>query len=235
MKALLWKDWRLARPMLIAAFALYCTPIIVGGVWVILSPTERPHTTQDWLGNCAAGLCFGLVVSLLATPLFGSVMFARERRDRTVEMVAAMPVPRTRTVFSKSIVVLLISAIPWLATTVGLWIIFEFEQWSSVQPKLTDVPTDRESVLGVLMLLNCAAMAVGSGWFFSSMLNKDTIAAGLSFLITILTVSLFFVVWYRMHPADDRIPHGVLAAISGGSAIAFFIAGIMVALKRRSP
>lgn len=234
-KALLYKDWRMTRSLRIATAALYVTPLVVGGIWIAIpSNTDRPATLRDFLDNCAHGLVISAMVSLLATPLFGAAMFAHERANRTGDLVGAMPVPRGPVVASKAIVLFIMTLIPWLVTIIGtcvLWAIIRYGMNVSPPFGSDDVP----EVTGDFFLLGILVLSTGSGWFFSSFLRKDTIAAGLSFLLTVGTIVQTLVIWYKMNPDNSDLPHGLLAGTTGGLGVLCFIAGTIIAMRRRTP
>jgi hypothetical protein len=235
MKALLWKDWRLARSLLIAAGALYMTPIVIGGVWLALpSNSDQPRNLKEWIETAGSGLFFGLIVSLLATPMFGAVMFARERRDRTGELVGAIPLRRGPVVLSKAVILFIVTAVPWLVTFVGLLIFWLVIRYVLNDKLSTDLTAPSDWTEGVF-IPGLAVLATGTGWLFSSFVNKDTVAAGLSFFVTLFTLTMTFVVWFRLHPENDGIPHPLLAGITWGLGITSFAAGTIIALRRKTP
>ncbi len=241
LKTLLWKDWRLARSLLIATAALYFTPMVVGAIWLAIpSNQDHPRDFKEWLENAGIGLFLGLIVSTLATPMFGAVMFARERRDRTAELVGTMPVRRGPIVLSKSLVLFFLTALPWLVTTLGLlvlWLVIRYglglDHFENFQA--SSDPGPPSDWTGGMFLPGAVILAVGAGWMFSSFVSRDTIAAGLSFFCTVLTITMVFVVWFRLNPEDTGLPHQHLAVITGGGGIACFITGTIIALRRKTP
>lgn len=238
MRALLWKDWRLVSSLVVATTVLYILPMTVAAVWILFSSnTDRPLTTTDWLVGIAGMFCFGLGVSLLATPMYGAIMFARERRDRTVELTASMPIPRARIVLSKAIVLTGLTLTPWILTLVFMVVLGTITKYvGSIDHWNNEMGVnDRQALPAVLMMLGIAVLAVGSGWLFSTLLNSETLSAGLSFIATILTVSLFFAIWFRLAPSNDRLPHGILAGLTWGMGLSCFVCGTVVALRRGSP
>lgn len=233
MKALLWKDWRLVRPLLLAAMILYFLPMLIGGVWILMpSTSSRPIGVVDWLDTIAGGFMVGLIVSSLAAPIFGAVMFARERRERTADLVGTMPTARHRVVISKAIMLACLFAAPWAITLLGGG---AFE-WFAIEKAGQSLSAVLQSGWPPFMtVFAIQALAIGSGWLFSTLMDSETIAAGLSYLLSVLTPAAVLVVWSKQHPESHSVPMGLFCGVCGAVGAVCLVAGAVVALRRRSP
>lgn len=234
MRMLLWKDWRLMRPLLIACGVLYLTPAIIFAIWAaFMSPGEDLSTAGDWAGMILGVLFFGLMISTLAMPMIGANLLAKERRERTAEFVATLPVGRGRIVLSKAIMAVLVALTPSLFTLVaglvgvGVMALVGPGQGGS-GPGINDV---NEMVSFAAALGGGACLSFGLAWFLSSALKSETVAAGLSLLLTAIAASLYTL-------AASRNPHlgaMLFGTVAGLAGVAAFGAGTVIALRRGTP
>jgi ABC-type transport system involved in multi-copper enzyme maturation permease subunit len=233
MTALLWKDWRLVRPLLVAALALYLTPALIVGVVSLFDPVGRPQFGGSWT-SLVASLCMaGSFAALLATPMYSAVMFARERRERTAELAATLPVSRARIVLSKAVVSIIAAAAPWvaLAAVAGALLLIGGREAARDFGASSDA---REALAFYLVPLGVCTMALGLGWFFSSFLRSETLAAGLAFIITIAVPATIALILNRLDLAAQlgARPYSLTTFPLG---LAAFAAGAIIALRRTSP
>lgn len=218
MIALIRKDLRLMRLPLVVSACLFVTPVIIAGIaWAFFpdSPVSGPQREG------IAGLALvGAYLCTIGASLPSAVAFAGERRDRTAEFVATLPVSRLRIVMSKFIVSLAAAAWPWV---LALGLAVPMINW-----------TDQGLTEPVPWAL-CASVALfGLGWLCSSLLESEVF----SMAIAIVCVSILaFGAWVladgaRLTGHETRLLYFTLLPAVG---IAGFLGGTVVALRRTSP
>jgi ABC-type transport system involved in multi-copper enzyme maturation permease subunit len=229
MIALLWKDWRIVRPLLIAAGVLYLVPALISAIWGLTATSQELPQGHQWYGFVASLLFFGCMAAVLATPMFPAVMFARERRERTAELAATMPIRRGHIVLSKAIVALGAAITPWAITTVLFTALYGL---SSGPPRFAEGLWD----IGPLLVpIAMCVMGFGLGWLLSTLISSETYAAAGAWVASVATLATIVLVQYNT-PTPARALHVLpYVAIMVPIGVAAFAAGTAVALKRVSP
>ncbi|MFH1107898.1 MAG: hypothetical protein V1790_01680 [Planctomycetota bacterium] len=176
MKSLLWKDYRINRLLLI--FGL----VVCFGPWII---AIARNLLIEWRGGDAWwapgfwAFVYGisLVLSLFTFAMLGGNAVAAERADRSAEFLGYLPVSRGAVLASKSIIALGPTFLVWAVNLAALFI---------VAPSITHVPaadivakSDVPESLGLFAGLT--VLLLGSGWFWSTVLNSHGLATGMSF------------------------------------------------------
>jgi ABC-type transport system involved in multi-copper enzyme maturation permease subunit len=103
--ALLRKDWRLNRVVVVGAVVLSVLPYVLPVANLRFNPPKyQVPGLRDYLDavQFSASACLALSVVLAAA--FGGLAFAAERRERTAEFLAMVPVSRAAVVLSKLVV-----------------------------------------------------------------------------------------------------------------------------------
>src|SRR4051794_18081308 len=101
MLALLRKEWRLSRlpggggsVLMLAFYAIALSKLLFDN-------HPGTHTFDAYLGVLGAGAVYGMMLVAFMASVFGGVAFSVERRDRTAEFVAMLPVSRVAIAVSK--------------------------------------------------------------------------------------------------------------------------------------
>lgn len=228
MKALIWKDWHLVRPVLIAAAVLYVSPFVIYAVGSLFGGYRLPESRFEFFSGAGQLLVLGLVASLLAAPAFSGVIFARERRDRTAEFASTLPIPRVRLVLSKAIVTLAVTILPWLLTLALLLL-----NSGLGGPSITD--RDSAPILSAYLIpVGITVMNVGLGWLLSASLRSETLASALAFFFTCLTLITTMYAMDRLELKSNQLtwPYWLIPLVAGTLAAG---AGTLVALRRPTP
>ncbi len=168
MKWLLWKDYRQNRPIVVMVLFFLVMPHLValcGACWMTF------HESQ---GRSPWELCFGasslvsILVSQLLMAIVGGNAFAGERVDRSAEFLGALPIRRSRIIFSKLLFALTIVTAIWLVNLPGL------------APIAVDaLRSQREASEIVQIVLGAAITGMAFfciAWLFSSVLTSPTFA-----------------------------------------------------------
>jgi ABC-type transport system involved in multi-copper enzyme maturation permease subunit len=238
MIALLRKDLRLNAPVTIALLLTYITlPFLVFGALVASDGLQHTLKESGVATSFVITAFVGLGISLFILPAFGGIAFARERRERSADFLAAHPIPRRSVVVSKLIVTLALCSLPWLLSVVivvGVQRVLPRVDGSFVGPDGSEI---RE---GVMWLLRLQAMLLGGSWLLSSLLRSETVATTSTILGTIVLAIAFAT--YRSalertgyvelaHARADVLATILTLAIGLGG----FLAGTLIAFKRTSP
>ena len=171
--ALMRKDWRLNRVVVIAGLIISLMPYALSLANLRLNPPRHyTPTLKDYLeiAQVSAVVCFICVVILAAA--FGGLAFAGERRERTAEFLGMLPASRGAIVASKLIVALLCLAA--LLAVHGGVIALTNMWWQSASIGRVRGP----SVVEAGGMAAAFAFAVfGVAWALSVFLNSPAIAA----------------------------------------------------------
>lgn len=238
MRTLIRKDWRLIRPILIAGGILYAAPLVIACVYSRFFSLEPPKTVVQWLELIVGVLMLSFLASMLTAPALSGVMFARERRERTAEFVATLPVSRASIVHSKAIVAVVAFLIPGAVTLAAMGVIAAFlRATTDIAPGHPAMPDVSGLVLALGVLSSGAFMAFGIAWLFSTILRSEVLASAYAFLVVISLITV--VVMYQMRMVDENprytlSPLACSLAMAGAGVIAFAI-GYVIALRRASP
>ncbi len=187
MKSLLWKDYRINRLLLVFGLVVCIGPYVVA---------IARNLVLEWRGGAAwwapefwvTIYGISLVLSLFTFAMLGGNAVAAERADRSAEFLGYLPVSRGTVLASKSILALGPTLLIWALNLAALFI---------VAPSITHVPaadivakSDGRESLGVFAGLT--VILLGSGWFWSAILNSHGLATGMSFF-TLAAVVMGFI------------------------------------------
>jgi len=187
MKSLLWKDYRINRLLLIFGFVVCVGPWVIGIARNLLLEWrggEAWWAPEFWVTIYG----ISLTLSLFTFAMLGGNAVAAERADRSAEFLAYLPVSRGAVLASKSIIALGPTLLIWTVNLAALFI---------VAPAITHVSaadivakSDGRESLGLFAGLT--VLLLGSGWFWSTVLNSHGLATGMSFF-TLAAVGMGFI------------------------------------------
>jgi ABC-type transport system involved in multi-copper enzyme maturation permease subunit len=102
MRALLAKDLRLCRPIMLGLIASGAGCYLIA-VISVLSENSFPHksTLHTMLESLSAAAVFSCQLANLLASAFGGVAIAGERTDRTADFLAMLPITRRQIILSK--------------------------------------------------------------------------------------------------------------------------------------
>jgi len=119
MKALLWKDYRMNRVLLLVAFLFLVTPYIVG----IGIRLNDPVPTGFWPETMASSAIASMASSLLVISLLAANAFAGERADRSAEFLVYLPPSKASILTSKLLIAGLTFVFLWGVNLIVVWIV----------------------------------------------------------------------------------------------------------------
>ena len=164
MKALLWKDFRVHRPVLLLGGVLFMLPYAGG----LLGRALSRESGVGWIETLAAMSYVSLMLSLVTLVGLAGHAFAAEREDRSSEFLACLPTSRGLALSSKVVMTtsfILLIQLANLALSLA-WL-----------PRLPDT-SNLDTLLGSgRMLAPTGALLFGAAWLASAGLRQSTLAA----------------------------------------------------------
>jgi ABC-type transport system involved in multi-copper enzyme maturation permease subunit len=231
MLTLMAKDFRqtfwpalLAVLLLVAPSLAWLSGTAADGRW-----PDRDRASIELIGL----FLLGAVLSLAASSAITGVAFAKERRERTAELLATLPIPRWTVVTSKALTALIVVAVPFLVG-MGASVLLAIKEDQFLGDRLASGLT-----AGMFLIAAVWLTLFGLGWALSSLLRSEVLSAAAPILVVIVVSAM--IVWSRPRPGmmavqqEDAllVARGIWAF--GTLGITGLIAGTVIALKRRSP
>ncbi len=173
MNKLLWKDYRLTRPLLILCAAVWGMLYLVGVGTQLAMAWPRLPTLDDWAGMLISCGTVGMYLTICFAGLFGGHAIACERSDRSANFLACLPPTKGQILTSKLVV-----AVGTLAAMVG-WVLFSLYV---IAARLSSEPIVLGEMATVPGLATVSVLTFGVGWMASAMLEKTTVPIVLALL-----------------------------------------------------
>lgn len=230
MKALLWKDYRINRTVLIAAFVLLIAPLAAVVAVNGYSNARYATTLWPWPTALQAAATLSMALSMITAALLGGSAFASERADRSAEFLAYLPPTRAQILTSKATLILSSLIVIW---TLNLILIYAVAPHTGViHPELAETLRDARERLLYPLLATTACM-FGVAWFGSAILSSQGIAAGLSFGAPPLLVGILQAIAFITEAPDLTAAWLPTTFLLVG--VAGFVGGTIVYLRRIEP
>ncbi len=227
-KALLWKDYRQNRLLLVASLIMLVASIPF--VWLIAWLNDASFEHEMMLAMAIYGV---MPTSILVVAMLGGTIIAADRADRSAIFLAYLPPTRKTVLLSKALcagsttLVILIINLALLASLFLL--IWTSRPWSG--------PFQWQNLLQMnLVMVATALLIFGTAWFAGSLLGSPAIASCIGVGIFMVLGSAIFLVNARPgvpYIIQQNIPE-LYAAIAGLFGLTFFIAGCLHSLYRKS-
>ena len=166
MKQLLWKDYRLNRPLLILFAAVWLALYLVGAGAQFASGWPKMPTAHDWAGMLVSYGTSAMYLTFCFTGLLGGHAIACERGDRSAHFLAVLPPTKMQILTSKFIVAAGVTAVMWGWIVLSIYVI---------APRLSSVPVDFSGTLVEPGVAAVCVLTFGVGWLASACLEKTTI------------------------------------------------------------
>jgi len=235
MRALLAKDWRLCRTMMIGLIALGAACYLIIGSLALYSSAIIDFDSV--LGSVCIAALIACVVSSSVASAFGGAAIAGERIDRTADFLAVLPVTRLQIALSKltvsTIMLGLCTAFHLSVAALSFLVAIHLDFLRQNSPDET-----HRAVIEISMetacWLGCTASFFGVAWLLSSFMRSATISAGASLGLTI------FVFISLAIPRSDFLARQVEMAPKLGLVplllgLVSLIAGTLYYLRRVAP
>ena len=169
MKALLWKDFHVNRPILILGLSLLLAPYLLAVGWIWYDSGLLQTSGVAWAAVLTVSAQSSLIASQLTVLILGGNVIAAERRDRSAEFLCYLPPTRAAILTSKALLALLTMAAIWGLSLIMLEAVIPGLAGDGSREQLhADFGTTLQFAAAVGLLL------FGMSWFGSSMLESPT-------------------------------------------------------------
>jgi ABC-type transport system involved in multi-copper enzyme maturation permease subunit len=185
MRALLWKDYRINRGVVLLGAALLLGPYAAVIFWGVRTHWPSLPSAAEWSGLLATASLLSLVLSQLTLVTLAGNVIASERNDRSAEFLAYLPPSRLQILMSKFTLVLAAAGVVWGVNLAAAELLAPALGGARGNP--TDALADRSMVAAVAVTL------IGAGWLGSALLESPAMAAclgiGVAFAVPLLVMA----------------------------------------------
>jgi ABC-type transport system involved in multi-copper enzyme maturation permease subunit len=225
MLTLLKKDWRLNAIPIYGGTLLVAVPYLVVALALICqSDRDRRHW---WADDLQVAAIMGTMLTVAVTAVFGGVAFAQERRERSADFLAMLPVSRCKIVLSKAIIGILFSGALWAAN---------YAVYDKAATHGITSGSDHISILFIYALAADAMLiAFGIAWFASSFLSSPSIAACIGIGATVALGLLGMLPDRFLWQLPDEYRIGIVLTLPAMPGVLGFIGGTLHYLRRVEP
>lgn len=220
MKALLWKDYRLNRALLIVALVMLVAPYSIG----VAVQLKNAQSTGMWGGTVGAAALAAMATSLLTVSLLAANVFAQERADRSAEFLATLPPSRLLVLLSKFILAAGVTGVLWgVNLAMGLMVT---PRLGGFEPPLDQPAED---------LLATSVLVFGAGWAASTVLASPVGAWGIASAAPMVLVGILGLSWYFLSvPTENQLRPLYVGSCLVLGAAAFVVSSVLY-VRRVTP
>ena len=225
MRQLIWKDYRLTRPVLIVAFAVFVAIYGLGAAIEIQGSWPKLPSAAQWGSMLVAYGTIALYMTFIVTALLGGHAIACERADRSAHFLAYLPPTKLMIISSKLIVAAAATAVMfgWIVLTACV-----------LAPRLGAASAEFTGGLTVRGAAMTCVLTFGVGWLasakFDSALVPIILAVASPVVVTLALLTLARVL---------DIPNFEMAARAGPTClwlgVIAFAAGTWLYARRVEP
>jgi ABC-type transport system involved in multi-copper enzyme maturation permease subunit len=188
MIVLLKKDWGLNRVPIYGGLVLVASPYLLVALFATIAKgPDRYRAVSD---SVTLAVVLADILTILIAAVFGGAAFAQERRERSTDFLAMMPVSRARVLISKLVVATLVLAALW-GTNCAIYAIAD--HYGQFPPSNVSLPYT------LLVPATLLLTFFGVAWLFSSFLNSPAVAACIS-----IGIGCMAVFWPELLPTTLR-------------------------------
>ena len=225
MTGLLWKDYRLNRPLMILCVAVCGLVYVMGAAAQLASTWPQLPSSSDWAGMLVSYGTVAMYLTMCFAGLFGGYAIACERGDRSANFLACLPPTKLQILASKLTVSAGATAALWGWVLLTVYII---------PPALgSQSATAGEFGTGWGAASICV-LTFGVGWMASAMLEKTTLPILAALLSPVaVTIGLVLVGTVFRIPLVRVTEWSNLVSVATG--LSTFIAGTWYYCQRVEP
>lgn len=230
MRALLWKDYRVNRIVLVFTVAVLLCPYAAGGFITYI--VERYYGGQIYWGDTWTNLAlYSLMLLVLPICMLGGNPVAGERADRSAEFFAYLPPSAGQRLLSKALVS--------ITAVLGVWA-FNLVVLYWLTPGMETAPEayggdSRESVLEIIPLLACISVAAfGGAWLGTTLLSSHVLATGGGAIAPIL-IAAGLQLYKLIADRPDFAFSWWFKTLCVAAGVVCFLAGTLYYLRRVEP
>jgi ABC-type transport system involved in multi-copper enzyme maturation permease subunit len=228
--ALLQKDLRLYRAPICTAALAIVTPwlllMVVGFYRILVNPDA--HGGVDIVGSVAM---FGVVSAIIVAAIFGGFAFSVERREKSADFLAMLPVSRRQVMTSKVLISIGPVMVLWLIQSSAFFLLNATGRNIDDSVEIADA-----FVATYAVSLSAIILAFGVAWLAGLFIKSPSISASIA-LMTLLASGFFTRLWMEdpfgeVRPVDLARVVFSLWTITG---IVCFLIGAVVFTRRVRP
>ena len=230
MNALLWKDYRVNRLVLLTGLVLLMAPLVAFCTLNAVSQWRYGQPIFPWPAALSFASVLSLLLSCITLTLLGGAAFACERCDRSAEFLAGLPATRLQIIGSKVVIAVGAGLVIWAVDLLVFFIIAPYSGEMGTET-VENFANFRTKMLPMLAAMSLSMF--GAAWFGSSFLPSHNIAAGLAFGFPVLVFGILRTVEFVLEQTEfavDWLPT-VLAVLG----LAGFLGGILIYARRVEP
>jgi ABC-type transport system involved in multi-copper enzyme maturation permease subunit len=228
MTALLWKDYRLNRGVLLLGAALLLGPYAVVFPVALYGHWPSWPPAAEWSALLRAASFFSVALSQLTLAVLAGNSIASERADRSAEFLACLPPSRLEILASKLLLALLAAGAVW---AVNLSVA------TLVVPALGAPPDNPwDQVAPRPMLAAGTVLVFGASWLGSAVLNSPASATILGIVVAAVGGPLLVQAAWALFASGARealTSYGLVVSLSVGALC--FLSGSASFLRRVEP
>jgi ABC-type transport system involved in multi-copper enzyme maturation permease subunit len=225
MRVLLWKDYRLNRPLLIAQAALLLLIYLTGVVTQIVAAWPNTPTANDWAGMLLSYGTVALYLTFCFTGLLGGNAIACERGDRSALFLASLPPTRMQILASKLIVAGIATTLLWGWILLSLYV---------VGRRPGSEPSDLHNSMAGTGAASLCVLTFGVGWLCSASMEKTLLPIVMALVSPIVVTVLLLLIAFVL-----RIPNVQISGWSNpiciGLGLVAFLVGTWTYCRREEP
>ncbi len=228
LKALLWKEYRQSRQLLLSCAVLLLLPyLVVVVIWLVGALRFGQQVEAHWVHSIAIASMTSLFTSAVLVPFVAAQVMAGERADRSAEFVGYLPIPRASAVIAKVIFAVGVGALMLLANgLVGAWC----DAVEGMRPD--SYGGEVKGLFGPTVA--SATLMFGVSWGVAAFVKRPSTAAasGLGAVIILLMILAMVEETLGRGGSTSTLMYPT-AFLSVGSAC--FAAGVVCSLRRVEP
>jgi ABC-type transport system involved in multi-copper enzyme maturation permease subunit len=166
LKALLWKDYRVNRLILIVGLVLLIVPHLIA--WIYVWRAHPPRQYLQW--TLLAASAYSVILSQLTLTLLGGNAIAAERVDRSAEFLGYLPPSRAMIIGSKALLAFVTALVIWGVNLVVFCLVVPWEY-------LPKIGRDAQMIFEMPLYVAATGTCMfGIAWLGSSCLASPTFA-----------------------------------------------------------
>lgn len=220
MRALLWKDYRMNRALLVVSAFVLVVPYAIG----VAVQYRNAQSTGMWGGTVAAMALAAMACSLPTISLLAANAFTQERTDRSAEFLACLPPSRLSILLSKFVLAFSVAVVMWVVNLVmGLVVA---PALGDFQPSLAD---------SVRFLLPTSALVFAAGWAASTVMTSPVGAWGVATATPMVIGGILYASWYYFGVPSEGEFGSVYSVVAVITAIVVFAVSSVGYVRRVEP
>ncbi len=166
LKALVWKDYRVNRLILIVGLVLLIVPHLIA--WVYVWREQPPREYLQW--TLLAASAYSIILSQVTLTLLGGNAIAAERVDRSAEFLGYLPPSRAMIIASKALLAFVTALVIWGVNLVVFCLVAPWEG-------LANMGGDAQTMFEMPRYVAATGVCMfGIAWLGSSCLASPTFA-----------------------------------------------------------